>query len=75
MRIIRTLVAPALIGIAALSSSCNQAEMDKMKNDNESLKAEISSLNAESAEKDKTISDFFTDFTEIEANLATIKEK
>lgn len=49
--------------------------MDKMKNDNESLKAEISSLKAESAEKDKTISDFFTDFNEIEANLATIKEK
>lgn len=76
MKIIRTLLAPALfVAVAALSFSCNQAEVDKMKNDNEALKSEIGSLKAESAEKDKTISEFFTSFNEIESNLAVIKEK
>ncbi len=76
MKTLRTLLASVLfVGIAALNSSCNQAEVDKMKNDNESLKSEISSLKAESAEKDKTISEFFTSFNEIESNLAVIKEK
>ncbi len=76
MKSIRTLLAPVLFaGIAAISFSCNQAEVDKMKSDNEALKSEISSLKAESAEKDKTISEFFTSFNEIETNLATIKEK
>ncbi|MES2628816.1 MAG: hypothetical protein V4616_07595 [Bacteroidota bacterium] len=77
MKIVRTLATPIVcMAIAALTfTSCNQAEVDKMKNDNEALKSEISSLKAESAEKDKTISEFFTSFNEIESNLATIKEK
>ncbi len=72
----RNLIAPALFMVTAiLSTSCNQAELEKMKNESEALKTEVSSLKAESAEKDKTISDFFTSFNEIEANLATIKAK
>lgn len=64
-----------LIAVAVFSFSCNQAEVDKMKSENEKLQSEINSLKTESAEKDKTISDFFSSFNEIEANLATIKGK
>ncbi len=76
MKAIKFLLTPAMvIAVAFFSFSCNQAEVDKMKSENEKLQTEINSLKTESSEKDKTISDFFNSFNEIEANLATIKGK
>ncbi len=76
MNKISSILKPALFGvIALLTFSCNQAELDKLKADNEGLKSEIGTLQGEASAKDSTISEFFTSFNEIESNLLTIKEK
>lgn len=68
-------LATALTAFAFATTSCNQAELDKLKNESEALKTEVSSLKAEAAEKDKAMETYFADLNEIETNLMTISGK
>ena len=62
------LFTPLLIGTAALMFSCNQAEIDKGKQDKDSL---ISVVN----ERNATINDFVVSFNDIEGNLDSVTRK
>lgn len=68
------LIASALL-ITVGFSACNQAEVERLKTENDKLNSEVNSLKSESTLKDSTITDFFQAFNDIEENLKQIKEK
>lgn len=57
-----------LIPVILLFVACSNNEIDKMKQENEKLLAELNS-------KDSTINDFFGTLDQIESNLAVVKSK
>ncbi len=75
MKLAKIVISAAVVSSAFLFTACNQAELEKLKQENGKLSSEVTQLQNEAVAKDSTISEFFSSFNEIEANLATIKEK
>jgi len=76
----KILKSTAALVIAALftafaTTSCNQAELEKLKEENTKLQTELQAVEDVNQLKDSTINDFFSAFNEIEDNLAVIREK
>ena len=67
-------IAVAALAIAFTTTSCNQAELEKLKEDNIKLQTELQAVEDVNQLKDSTINDFFSAFNEIEDNLAIIRE-
>ena len=59
------------LGVSIALVGCNRAELEQIA----TLQATVDSLNAQSAEKDKTINEFFESLNQIEQNLALIRQK
>ena len=77
MKTLKTTVALAatlLIGLFT-TTSCNQAELEKLREENLKLETELQAVEDVNQLKDSTINDFFSAFNEIEDNLAVIREK
>ena len=74
----RKLLSPVLVTLIALcffTVGCNQAEVAKLKSENESLKSEVDELSFISEQKDSTFNDLFKDLNDIERNLQEIKQR
>ena len=59
------------LGVSIALVGCNRAELEQIA----TLQATVDSLNAQSAEKDQTINEFFESLNQIEQNLALIRQK
>lgn len=64
-----------IVLVAPLAFACNQGKIDKLNAEVERLSQEKQVLVADAASKDSSLSEFTTTFTEIEQNLAEIRQR